>query len=95
MKIKNPALPRKIINVPWDALNSVVFIRNPRLEKKFEAMKSKFKSEGKENAFGDVEETKLFHGTSNENLNHIVEKNFCLEHLPAKRGKLLFYGHGM
>ena len=95
MKIKNPALPRKIINEPWDALNSLVYIRNTQLETLFEAMKSKFKSEGKVNAFGDVEETLLFHGTSNENLNQIVENNFSLEHLPAERGKLLFYGHGM
>ena len=95
MKIKNPALPRKIINEPWNALNSVVYIRNPQLETLFEAMKSKFKSEGKVNAFGDVEETLLFHGTSNENLNQIVENNFSLEHLPAERGKLMFFGRGM
>ena len=45
MRIKNPDLPRKNINNPWDALNSVVYIRNPKLEIQFEAVKSKFKSE--------------------------------------------------
>ena len=95
MMIKNPDLPRKNINNPWDALNSVVYIRNPNLETQFEAMKSKFKSEGKINAFGDVEESLLFHGTSNEALNKIVENNFSLEQLPSERGKLMFFGRGM
>lgn len=95
MMIKNPDLPRKNINNPWDALNSVVYIRNPKLETQFEAMKSKFKSEGKVNAFGDVEESLLFHGTSNEALNKIVENNFSLEQLPSERGKLMFFGRGM
>ena len=95
MRIKNPDLPRKNINNPWDALNSVVYIRNPKLETQFEAMKSKFKSEGKVNAFGNVEESMLFHGTSNEALNKIVELNFSLEKLPAERGKLMFFGRGI
>merc|ERR1712137_978549 len=30
MMIKNPDLPRKNITNPWDALNSVVYIRNPK-----------------------------------------------------------------
>jgi len=95
MMIKNPDLPRKNITNPWDALNSVVYIRNPKLEMQFEAMKSKFKSEGKVNAFGDVHESMLFHGTSNEALNQIVENNFSLEQLPSERGKLMFFGRGI
>ena len=95
MKIKNPDLPRKNVTDSWDALNSVVYIRNPMLETQFEAMKSEFKRDGKVNAFGDVEESMLFHGTSIENLNKIVENNFSLEHLPAERGKLMFFGRGI
>ena len=95
MRIKNPALPRKTINEPWNALNSVVYIRNPKMETQFEAMKSKFKTEGKVNAFGDVEETMVFHGTSNENLNQIVENNFSLDHLPTDKEKLTFFGRGI
>ena len=95
MRIKNPALPRKTINEPWNALNSVVYIRNPKLETQFEAMKSKFKTDGKVNAFGDVEETMVFHGTSNENLNQIIENNFSLDHLPTDKEKLTFFGRGI
>ena len=50
-RIRNPALPRRNVIEPWDALNSVVYIRNPKLETQFEAMKSKFKSEGKVKSF--------------------------------------------
>merc|ERR1711971_168747 len=95
MRIRNPALPRKTANKPWNALNSVVYIRNPKLETQFEARKSKFKTEGKVNAFGDVEETMVFHGTSNENLNQIVENNFSLDHLPTDKEKLTFFGRGI
>ena len=94
MMVKNQDLPRKILKDPWDSLECVVYIRNLELEFQFEAMKSKFKGEGKLNAFGDVAETLLFHGTSNESLNQIVENNFTLDHLPSERGKMMLFGRG-
>ena len=92
LKIKNPDLPRNNVKNPWDALNSVVYIRNPKLEAVFEAMKAKFKSEGKRNAFGDVQESLLFYGTSNDILNKIIENNFSLEYFP--KGELNLFGRG-
>jgi len=94
-KINSEELPRKLFLEPWSSLESVVYVHNPDIEMAFETLKEKFKSEGKVDKYGNVSETLLFHGTTNESLNLIIEQNFSLEHRPALRKKLMLFGTGI
>jgi len=91
----DPKLPRKLITNPWDSLDSIVHISNPDLERRFEIQRQLFENEGKVDKYGNVSELLLFHGTSNENINKIVESNFCIDNLPMNRGKLMLFGKGV
>jgi len=93
-KGSNTELPRKKIKNHWDALESIVHIRNPEIEEKFEEQRKIFENEGKVDKYGNVPEYHLFHGTTNESINKIVESNFSLDHLPNTRGKLMLFGTG-
>ena len=95
-KCTNKDLPRKTVRDAWNSLETVVFVKNSKLETKFEEIKAKFKQEGKVDAYGNVSELLLFHGTSNESINKIVENNFCLDQKPdGPRNKVTFFGHGI
>jgi len=87
-------LPRKKIKNHSDALESIVYISNSAIEKQFEKQRKTFESEGKVDKYGNVPEFHLFHGTTNESINKIVETNFSLDHLPKTRGKLMLFGTG-
>jgi len=91
----DPKLPRKRIINPWDSLDSIVHVSNPDLEKDFENQRQLFENEGKVDKYGNVSELLLFHGTTNENINKIVESNFCIDNLPINRGKLMLFGKGV
>ena len=95
-KCTNKDLPRKTLKDAWNSLETVVFVKNSKLETKFEEIKAKFKQEGKVDAYGNVSELLLFHGTSNESINKIVENNFCLDQKPdGPRNKVTLFGHGI
>ena len=95
-KCTNKDLPRKTVRDAWNSLETVVFVKNSKLETKFEEIKAKFKLEGKVDAYGNVSELLLFHGTSNESINKIVEHNFCLDQKPdGPRNKMTLFGHGI
>ena len=95
-KCTNKDLPRKTVRDAWNSLETVVFVKNSKLETKFEEIKAKFKLEGKVDAYGNVSELLLFHGTSNESINKIVEHNFCLDQKPdGPRNKVTLFGHGI
>ena len=95
-KCTNKDLPRKTVRDAWNSLETVVFVKNSKLETKFEEIKAKFKQEGKVDAYGNVSELLLFHGTSNESINKIVENNFCLDQKPdGPRNKVTLFGHGI
>ena len=95
-KCTNKDLPRKTVRDAWNSLETVVFVKNFKLETKFEEIKAKFKLEGKVDAYGNVSELLLFHGTSNESINKIVETNFCLDQKPdGPRNKVTLFGHGI
>ena len=95
-KCTNKDLPRKTVRDAWNSLETVVFVKNSKLETKFGEIKAKFKQEGKVDAYGNVSELLLFHGTSNESINKIVEHNFCLDEKPdGPRNKVTLFGHGI
>ena len=73
----------------------MVYIHNQDSKTAFENLKKKFASEGKVDKYGNVCETLLYHGTTNESLNLIVEGNFSLEHVPLMRKKLMLFGTGV
>jgi len=93
-KGSNTELPRKKIKNHWDALESIVHLRNPEIEEEFEEQRQIFENEGKVDKYGNVPEYLLFHGTTNESINKIAETNFLLDHLPKTRGKLMLFGTG-
>ena len=96
-KCANNDLPRKRVSNSWNSLETVVFVKNSKLETKFEEIKAKFQQEGKVDAYGSVSELLLFHGTSHESINNIVEHNFCLQRRPdsGHRDKVTLFGHGI
>jgi len=92
------ALPRKVTDRHWDCVNSIVYIRNDKITKKFENQRARFLGEAKVNEHGRVPETFLFHGSSMENINIIVEENFAVDVLPrdsVKREKSMLFGLGV
>merc|ERR1712029_85657 len=91
----DPKLPRKRIIRHWDSLDSIVHINNQDLERNFESQRQLFENEGKVDKYGNVPELLLFHGTTNENINKIVEDNFNIDILPMNRGKLMLFGTGV
>ena len=94
-KITNEGLPRKKIFDSWDSLDSIVHVENKKIKQDFEEQKRIFETEGKVDKYGKVTEYLLFHGTSNENMNLIVENNFSIDSLPAERGKVMLFGRGV
>ena len=56
---------------------------------RYEAQKAKFLVEGKVDKYGAVRELLLFHGTTTESVNLIVEHNFTLDHQPLEPGQCL------
>jgi len=91
----DPKLPRKKIIRHWDSLDSIVHINNQDLERNYENQRQLFENEGKVDKYGNVPELLLFHGTTNENINKIVEDNFNIDILPMNRGKLMLFGTGV
>jgi len=91
----NNELPRKKVSNPWDSLNSVVHVKNDTIEKAFNELKKKFAREGKVDKYGKVQELLLFHGTSNESINKIIENNFVIDKSPAERSKAMLFGRGV
>merc|ERR1711973_294884 len=91
----DPKLPRKRIIRHWDSLDSIVHINNQDLERNYERQKQIFENEGKVDKYGNVPELLLFHGTTNENINKIVDDNFNIDILPMNRGKLMLFGKGV
>ena len=74
---------------------SIIYVDNNETKKQFERQKEKFSKEGKLDKYGNVAEVLLFHGTSWESLNKIVEDNFSVDHLPLERGKVMLFGRGV
>ena len=72
-KYSKPDLPRKVVSSPWESIHSVTHIDNGAQAKLFEEKKKTFLQEGKVDEFGSVRETFLFHGSSKESINKIVE----------------------
>jgi len=94
-KNSNDELPRKKVSNPWNSLNSVVYVKNETIEKTFNELKKKFAREGKVDKYGKVQELLLFHGTSNESINKIIENNFVIDKSPAERSKAMLFGRGV
>ena len=92
-KYTNPDLPRKVVSSPWDSLHSVTHIDNGDQAKLFEEKKKEFLEEGKVDEFGSVRETFLFHGSSMESINKIVEGHFDID-CRGDQGRMLF-GRGV
>jgi len=84
-----------MITNAWDSLESIVYLDNGEIKDKFEEQKKIFEMEGKIDKYGKVKELLLFHGTSNESMNLIVENNFSIDHLPTERGKVMLFGRGI
>ena len=85
---------RKVENAN-DAIASIDYIKNPRIEKEYEAEKIRFQMEGKQ-----VTETLLFHGTAVASVDSILKSNFSLDHSPiqqqeSSRDKRRMFGEGI
>ena len=91
----NNELPRKKVTNPWDSLQSVVHVMNETIERAFNELKKTFAREGKVDKYGKVPELLLFHGTSNESINKIIENNFVIDKSPAERSKSMLFGRGV
>jgi len=92
------ALPRKVTDRHWDSVKSIVYIRNDKIAQDFENQRARFLEEAKVNEHGRVGERLLFHGSSMENINIIVEQNFSVDVLPRnseKREKSMLFGVGV
>ena len=94
-KSSNNDLPRKKVMNHWDALDSIVCVKNRSNEDAFNEQKIKFSREGKVDKYGKVPEYFLFHGTANENINMIIEDNFVINHNPSDRSKAMLFGRGI
>ena len=92
-KYSHPHLPRKVVSSPWDSLQSVTHIDNRAQARLFEEKKKQFLEEGKVDEFGSVRETFLFHGSSRESINKIVEGHFDID-CRGPQGRMLF-GRGV
>merc|ERR1712126_125273 len=88
-------LPRKKIMNHWDALESIVYVKNKTIEVEFNEQKAKFSRQVKVDKYGKVPEYFLFHGTANENINIIIEDNFDICHNPDDRSKSMLFGRGV
>merc|ERR1711953_993806 len=92
------ALPRKVTDRHWDSVKSIVYIRNDKIAQDFENQRARFLEEAKVNEHGRVGERFLFHGSSMETINIIVEQNFSVDVLPRnseKREKSMLFGVGV
>ena len=92
------ALPRKVTDRHWDSVKSIVYIRNEKISQAFENQRARFLEEAKVNEHGRVPERFLFHGSSMQNINIIVEENFAVDVLPKdseKREKSMLFGLGV
>ena len=94
-KNSNNDLPRKKVTNSWDSLESVVYVKNETIESAFTEMKKKFARDGKVDKYGKVPELLLFHGTSIESINKIIEDNFVIDKNPAERSKVMLFGRGV
>ena len=93
-KYSKPDLPRCVVSSPWESLHSVTHIDNGAQAKLFEEKKRTFLQEGKVDEFGSVRETFLFHGSSKESINKIVEGHFDIDFSSARGSRMLF-GRGV
>merc|ERR1711874_719895 len=89
------ALPRKVTDRHWDSVKSIVYIRNEKISQDFENQRARFLEEAKVNEHGRVPERFLFHGSSMQNINIIVEENFAVDVLPKDREKSMLFGLGV
>jgi len=90
-------VPIRTVSNPSDAIAQIDYIRNPKLEKMYEAQKKKFLEENK-----DAREVLLFHGTSTSCIESILKTNFLIDHLPLQqtnkndvRDKKMMFGRGV
>jgi len=90
-------VPIRTVSNPSDAIAQIDYIRNPKLEKMYEAQKLKFLEENK-----DAREVLLFHGTSTSCIESILRTNFLIDHLPVQqtnkndlRDKKMMFGRGV
>ena len=90
-------VPIRTVSNPSDAIAQIDYIRNPKLEKMYEAQKKKFLEENK-----DAREVLLFHGTSTSCIESILKTNFLLDHMPVQqtnkkdlRDKKMMFGRGV
>ena len=90
-------VPIRTVSNPSDAIAQIDYIRNPKLEKMYEAQKKKFLEENK-----DAREVLLFHGTSTSCIESILKTNFLIDHLPVQqtnkkdlRDKKMMFGRGV
>ena len=95
-KYSHPDLPRKVVSSPWDSLHSITHIDNGNQAKLYEEKKKQFLREGKVDEFGSVRKTFLFHGSSMESINKIVEGYFDIDFSTSRgvQGRMLF-GRGV
>ena len=96
----NKACFIKEISDPSEAIESITYVQNKTLEEAFENQKRRFKEEGKVDAYGNVRETLLFHGTSEESIENIIDVNFCVDFKPSvvdgtSRKKAMMFGKGI
>ena len=101
-KITNKGLPKKLIINPCDAIESITYINNEKLETDYAVQKEAFKQQNKVDQQGEVAELFLFHGTSFENIDSIITNNFLVDHLPHQqnevngdRKKAMLFGRGI
>lgn len=90
-------VPLRTVSNPSDAIAHIDYIKNPKLEKIYEAQKERFLQENK-----DVREVLLFHGTSASCVESILKTNFQIDHLPVQqtsqndvRDKKMMFGRGV
>jgi len=90
-------VPLRTVSNPSDAIAHIDYIKNPKLEKIYEAQKERFLQENK-----DAKEVLLFHGTSASCVESILKTNFQIDHLPVQqtsqndvRDKKMMFGRGV
>jgi hypothetical protein len=78
-KLTNPALPKKNVVNLCDAIESITYIQNEKLQTEYAWQKEVFKQHKKVDKNGVVREMLLFHGTSDESIKDIINNNFHID----------------
>ena len=100
-KMTNAALPKKYVMNSCDAIESITYIHNDKMELEYAIQKAVFKMQGKLNPHGNVKELLIFHGTAYENIESIINSNFCIDSSPFQEGesqgrkKSMLFGRGI